>query len=203
MLASSMSDPTNESNIRQGCGDYEANSQTLETTPPGPCGSGRQIDLTLKIESSVPILRPGRQALRRPACGYPQPHAEGKADPGQGHRPGLCAPKTYPRHVTWAYSWMRPPRRSPCAPAGWSPTPHLSSSAGGPARHGRAAHRGHDRSISGLPVTTSGWCCGYVQADPLAVARDLVCDIRLFARRNPAACPVVAVTDPGDPRPRL
>ncbi|HEX2314439.1 MAG TPA: putative hydro-lyase [Thermomonospora sp.] len=50
--------------------------------------------------------------------------------------------------------------------------------------------------------TTSGWCRGYAQANLLAVPRDLAFDALLFARRNPAACPVLEVTDPGDPCPR-
>lgn len=53
-----------------------------------------------------------------------------------------------------------------------------------------------------LPVTTSGWCTGSAQANLLAVPRDLAFDALLFAQRNPAACPVLAVTDPGDPVPR-
>ena len=52
-----------------------------------------------------------------------------------------------------------------------------------------------------VPVTTSGWCRGHVQANLLAVPHDLISDTLLFARRNPAACPVLAVTEPGDPRP--
>ncbi len=50
-----------------------------------------------------------------------------------------------------------------------------------------------------VPVTTSGWCRGYVQANLLAVPRDLAFDALLFALRNPAACPLLEVTDPGDP----
>ncbi|REE95496.1 putative hydro-lyase [Thermomonospora umbrina] len=50
--------------------------------------------------------------------------------------------------------------------------------------------------------TTSGWCRGHAQANLLAVPRDLAFDALLFAHRNPAACPVLEVTDPGDPHPR-
>jgi uncharacterized protein YcsI (UPF0317 family) len=53
-----------------------------------------------------------------------------------------------------------------------------------------------------LPLTTSGWCRGHAQANLLAVPRDLAFDALLFAYRNPAACPVLEVTDPGDPHPR-
>jgi uncharacterized protein YcsI (UPF0317 family) len=52
-----------------------------------------------------------------------------------------------------------------------------------------------------MPVTTSGWCRGYAQANLLAVPRELAFDALLFAYRNPGPCPVLAVTDPGDPHP--
>ncbi|MGI8332811.1 putative hydro-lyase [Actinomadura scrupuli] len=51
------------------------------------------------------------------------------------------------------------------------------------------------------PVTTSGWCRGYAQANLLAVPRELAFDALLFAYRNPHACPILTVTDPGDPHP--
>jgi uncharacterized protein YcsI (UPF0317 family) len=50
-----------------------------------------------------------------------------------------------------------------------------------------------------VPETTSGWCRGYVQANLLAVPRDLAFDALLFAIRNPRPCPLLEVTDPGDP----
>ncbi|HEX6471013.1 MAG TPA: putative hydro-lyase [Streptosporangiaceae bacterium] len=50
--------------------------------------------------------------------------------------------------------------------------------------------------------TTSGWCTGFAQANLLAVPRDLAFDALLFARRNPRPCPLLDVTDPGDPVPR-
>ncbi len=49
----------------------------------------------------------------------------------------------------------------------------------------------------GLRVPTSGWCAGWTQANLLAVPRDLAYDFLLFAQRNPAACPVLDVTEPG------
>ncbi|GAA1540835.1 putative hydro-lyase [Actinomadura kijaniata] len=51
-------------------------------------------------------------------------------------------------------------------------------------------------------ATTSGWCRGYAQANLLAVPRDLALDTLLFIQRNPDACPLLEVTDPGDPHPR-
>jgi uncharacterized protein YcsI (UPF0317 family) len=53
-----------------------------------------------------------------------------------------------------------------------------------------------------VPETTSGWCRGYVQANLLAVPRDLAFDALLFAVRNPGPCPLLEVTDPGDPHVR-
>jgi uncharacterized protein YcsI (UPF0317 family) len=53
-----------------------------------------------------------------------------------------------------------------------------------------------------IPETTSGWCRGYVQANLLVVPRDLAFDALLFAVRNPAPCPLLEVTDPGDPYAR-
>lgn len=53
-----------------------------------------------------------------------------------------------------------------------------------------------------VPETTSGWCRGYVQANLLAVPRDLAFDALLFAVRNPGPCPLLEVTDAGDPHTR-
>jgi uncharacterized protein YcsI (UPF0317 family) len=50
-----------------------------------------------------------------------------------------------------------------------------------------------------VPATTSGWCRGYVQANLLVVPRDLAFDALLFAIRNPRPCPLLEVTEPGDP----
>jgi len=50
---------------------------------------------------------------------------------------------------------------------------------------------------------TSGTCHGYVQANlailPLADALDFF----RFAQRNPRPCPILEVTDIGDPEPKL
>ena len=51
---------------------------------------------------------------------------------------------------------------------------------------------------AGLRVPTSGWSAGWTQANLLAVPRDLAYDFLLFAQRNPAACPVLDVTEPGE-----
>jgi uncharacterized protein YcsI (UPF0317 family) len=54
------------------------------------------------------------------------------------------------------------------------------------------------RFRDGLRVQTSGWCAGWTQANLLAVPRDLAYDVLLFAQRNPAPCPVLDVTEPGE-----
>ncbi|MEU8382078.1 putative hydro-lyase [Streptosporangium sp. NPDC048865] len=50
----------------------------------------------------------------------------------------------------------------------------------------------------GLRVPTAGWCRGWTQANLLAVPREIAYDLLLFAQRNPAACPVLDVGDPGE-----
>src|SRR5262249_16998003 len=49
---------------------------------------------------------------------------------------------------------------------------------------------------------TSGIAPGYVQANLLCVPRDRAFAFRLFCRRNPRPCPLLDVTDPGDPEPK-
>ena len=46
---------------------------------------------------------------------------------------------------------------------------------------------------------TAGLAPGYTQANLIAVPRDWAYDMLLFAQRNPKPCPVLDVTDPGDP----
>ena len=50
---------------------------------------------------------------------------------------------------------------------------------------------------SGHTGTTSGWCDGWAQANLLALPRDQAFDLMLFAQRNPKACPLLDVFDPG------
>lgn len=49
---------------------------------------------------------------------------------------------------------------------------------------------------------TPGLAPGYVQANLVCVPRDLAFDFLLFCRRNPRPCPLLDVTDPGDPEPK-
>lgn len=53
------------------------------------------------------------------------------------------------------------------------------------------------RFRDGLRTPTSGWSAGWTQANLIAVPRDLAYDVLLFAQRNPAPCPVLDVTEPG------
>jgi uncharacterized protein YcsI (UPF0317 family) len=50
---------------------------------------------------------------------------------------------------------------------------------------------------------TAGLAPGYTQANLIAVPRDWAYDMLLFAQRNPKPCPVLDVSDPGDPRTTL
>jgi uncharacterized protein YcsI (UPF0317 family) len=61
----------------------------------------------------------------------------------------------------------------------------------------RAAARGE------LTGPTPGLAWGYVQANLVVVPRDLAFDFLLFCQRNPKPCPLLDVTEPGDPEPKL
>src|SRR5438093_13007796 len=54
-----------------------------------------------------------------------------------------------------------------------------------------------------LTGPTPGLALGYVQANLVVVPRDLAFDFLLFCQRNPKPCPLLDVTEPGDPVPRL
>ncbi len=47
--------------------------------------------------------------------------------------------------------------------------------------------------------STSGQCSGFVQANLAILPRDLAFDFLLFCYRNPKPCPVLEVTEPGNP----
>jgi len=61
----------------------------------------------------------------------------------------------------------------------------------------RAAARGE------LTGPTPGLALGYVQANLVIVPRELAYDFLLFCQRNPKPCPLLDVTEPGNPEPRL
>ncbi len=50
---------------------------------------------------------------------------------------------------------------------------------------------------------TPGLALGYVQANLVVVPRDLAFDFLLFCQRNHNPCPLLDVTEPGNPEPRL
>src|SRR3954463_5785543 len=54
-----------------------------------------------------------------------------------------------------------------------------------------------------LTGPTAGVAMGYVQANLVAVPRELAFDFLLFCQRNPKPCPLLDVTEPGDPEPRF
>jgi uncharacterized protein YcsI (UPF0317 family) len=59
------------------------------------------------------------------------------------------------------------------------------------------------RARSGeLTGTTAGLALGFVQANLVIVPKDLAFDFLLFCQRNPKPCPLLDVTEPGDPEPR-
>jgi uncharacterized protein YcsI (UPF0317 family) len=54
-----------------------------------------------------------------------------------------------------------------------------------------------------LAGPTPGLALGFVQANLVVVPRDLAFDFLLFCQRNPKPCPLLDVTEPGSPEPRL
>jgi uncharacterized protein YcsI (UPF0317 family) len=54
-----------------------------------------------------------------------------------------------------------------------------------------------------LTGPTPGMALGYVQANLVVVPQALAFDFLLFCQRNPKPCPLLDVTEPGDPEPKL
>ncbi len=50
---------------------------------------------------------------------------------------------------------------------------------------------------------TAGLAPGYAQANLVVVPKNLAFDFLLFCQRNPKPCPLLDVTEPGSPEPRL
>jgi uncharacterized protein YcsI (UPF0317 family) len=50
---------------------------------------------------------------------------------------------------------------------------------------------------------TPGLALGYVHANLVILPRDWAFDFLLFCQRNPKPCPLLDVTEPGDPEPRI
>src|SRR5438874_2042674 len=49
---------------------------------------------------------------------------------------------------------------------------------------------------------TPGLAMGFVQANLVIVPKEFAYDFLLFCQRNPKPCPLLDVTDPGDPEPK-
>ncbi len=60
-------------------------------------------------------------------------------------------------------------------------------------------HRARTGELTG---PTPGLALGYVQANLVVVPRELAFDFLLFCHRNPKPCPLLDVTEPGNPEPR-
>lgn len=50
---------------------------------------------------------------------------------------------------------------------------------------------------------TSGLCAGYAQANLVILPKELAFDFMVFAQRNPKPCPVLDITEPGSPEPKI
>ncbi len=53
------------------------------------------------------------------------------------------------------------------------------------------------RFRSGLVAQTSGYAAGYAQANLVVLPQEFAIEFMAFAQRNPKACPVLEVTEPG------
>jgi len=70
-------------------------------------------------------------------------------------------------------------------------------------RYATGAEVRHQARIGALAGPSPGLAMGYVQANLVIVPRELAFDFLLFCQRNPKPCPVLDVTEAGDPEPRL
>ena len=96
--------------------------------------------------------------------------------------------------------------RSVAPPAAASASPRTTSSrergynrAMIDARHPRAIRA--DIRARKLTGTTAGLGANYVQANLAVLPREHAYDFLLFCQRNPRPCPLIEVTDPGNPEP--
>ncbi|MHB1160867.1 MAG: D-glutamate cyclase family protein, partial [Chloroflexota bacterium] len=55
----------------------------------------------------------------------------------------------------------------------------------------------------GFRRTTAGVCQGYAQANLVFLPKEYAFEFLLFCQRNPKPCPVLDVTEPGNPHPPL
>src|SRR5438093_5268340 len=70
-------------------------------------------------------------------------------------------------------------------------------------RHATGAEVRRQCRAGGLQGPTAGFALGYVQANLVVVPRELASDFLLFCQRNPKPCPLLDVTEPGSPEPRV
>src|SRR5690348_8784023 len=70
-------------------------------------------------------------------------------------------------------------------------------------RHATAAAVRRACRTGELAGPTPGLALGFVHANLVVVPRDLAFDFLLFCQRNPKPCPLLDVTEPGDPEPRF
>ncbi|HVA23412.1 MAG TPA: DUF1445 domain-containing protein, partial [Chloroflexota bacterium] len=49
---------------------------------------------------------------------------------------------------------------------------------------------------------TGGLCKGYVQTNMVILPKEQAFDFLVFCQRNPKPCPLLEVTEPGDPEPK-
>ncbi|MCI0455866.1 MAG: putative hydro-lyase [Gemmataceae bacterium] len=70
-------------------------------------------------------------------------------------------------------------------------------------RHTTGAEVRRQARTGELTGPTPGLALGHVQANLVVVPRELAFDFLLFCQRNPKPCPLLDVTEPGDPEPRL
>lgn len=68
---------------------------------------------------------------------------------------------------------------------------HLAHVDASPARNTRAQYR------NGLVEPTAGVACGFTQANMIVLPRDWAFYFLPYTQRNPKACPVLDVSDPG------
>ena len=52
-------------------------------------------------------------------------------------------------------------------------------------------------------AVSSGACQGYAQANVVILPKEYAFEFLLFCNRNPRPCPILDVTEPGDPHPKL
>src|SRR5229473_4645031 len=70
-------------------------------------------------------------------------------------------------------------------------------------RNASGAEVRREAARGALVGQTSGLALGFVQANLVVVPRDLAFDFLLFCQRNPKPCPLLDVTEPGSPEPRI